>query len=312
MKISIRLAVLLLFIVPPTLVFSQLQDDWAPIGATWYYSEEFAFSGDQSFAMVTSIGDTIIDGKNCRILEKTKTIGCNLRPYKEYFHLNNSSELFFYDEQFDGFQKLFDFEAKAGDSWNIYLSTELEADITDTVVYVIDSISQVQINGRMLREFHYRQEFTGPYYEGPSTARYIEVIGPTVYFFPWYIGYCDGNMIGGLRCYEDSEFGHYETGIVDSCDYTYEWLGVKTNNFTNTTVYPNPASFFLTIEFDNPEFVNGQLIIYDNLGRVVNIVEDIFDSKIDLDVRQYEPGIYYFRLLNEEENQESRGKFLVE
>ena len=45
---------------------------FAPIGATWYYSEGFAFSGVIGYSRIESIGDTIINTKACKILKKGK------------------------------------------------------------------------------------------------------------------------------------------------------------------------------------------------------------------------------------------------
>jgi hypothetical protein len=50
------------------LVHSAIAQDFAPIGAEWYYTERHAFSGDITFLKISSIKDTIVNQKNCRIL----------------------------------------------------------------------------------------------------------------------------------------------------------------------------------------------------------------------------------------------------
>lgn len=76
--------------------------------------------------------------------------------------------------------------------------------------------------------------------------------------------------------------------------------------------YPNPASITITIEFDNPEYKFYYLNIYDNLGRIVHSTDEINSNQINVDVDQYGPGIYYYKLLSEAERVESWGKFIVE
>ena len=42
------------------------------------------------------------------------------------------------------------------------------------------------------------------------------------------------------------------------------------------------------------------------------MVDDVLESQIELDVQLYQPGLYYYKLLNEEDRLGSWGKFLVE
>ena len=291
-----------------------LPEPWPYMGSTWYYSERYAYSGTEfeDYCRIETVGDTVIHGTPCMILEKNKTIECNLRPRREYFHLNECNDLLFYDELVNSFQKLYDFDAKVGDAWRIFLSADLTEGITDTVIYQVDSIRQTIIEDRKLLQFFYHRDFKGENYEGPETGSYIEYIGPTDYFFPWYIKSCDANTISGLRCYQDILIGFYNSNIRDRCDYSGLWHNTRETNAERPRIYPNPSSSQLTIDFNNPVSEPYQLLIYDNLGRKVCTLEDINNGQIEVDVSQYDPGIYFYRLLNESDRIASTGKFVVE
>jgi hypothetical protein len=84
------------------------------------------------------------------------------------------------------------------------------------------------------------------------------------------------------------------------------------NNRSYSIAFPNPATTHIIIELKNPENRSHQLIIYDNLGRLVLLLEDLFDSQIELNVENYKSGIFYYKLLNIEDGYRSSGKFMIE
>ena len=65
--------------------------DWAPIGAAWYYSEGFSFWNeyDEDYIKFESVKDTLVEGKNCRKITKLHKIVCNDRPSIEYMYSEN-------------------------------------------------------------------------------------------------------------------------------------------------------------------------------------------------------------------------------
>lgn len=50
------------------LAYSQ---SWAPIGAKWTYGVGHSFSFEKSFTTWEVVGDTIVDGEQCSIIERT-------------------------------------------------------------------------------------------------------------------------------------------------------------------------------------------------------------------------------------------------
>ena len=88
-------------------------------------------------------------------------------------------------------------------------------------------------------------------------------------WYPWSNIACDGNYTSGLRCYKDSELGLYSTGIVDSCNYVFEWTNIEDiESYPKIDFFPNPAKDFVEVSIAGlPEFafelydINGRLLL---------------------------------------------------
>lgn len=216
--------------------------DFAPIGAEWYYHEGQAFSGDINYIKFTSVKDTLIKGEVCRKITKRRKLLCNDRPMIEYLFSRNDT-VFFLDTIFNDFQILYSFNSQKFDSWII--KTKDENQEIDTVLVTVDSISFTPINGYSLKTLHvtYDKLDEGLPYQNQSVI--IERIGDPQYMFNWshYSQVaCDMNWTRGLQCYYDDEIGLYSTGIADSCTYTYKWTVVEDNSIQPTiTIFPNPT-----------------------------------------------------------------------
>ncbi len=237
--------------------------EWAPVGASWYYTEQFFYPIpiEIDYIKIESVKDTLIAGIPCRKLVKRHNPACCDRPLTEYMYSENN-KVYFYDSAFSTFQVLYDFGAETGESWSFLIKDYMDPTDTDTMNVVVDSTEIVLINGfplkRMYVTYHFFNE-TDPSYTYNSTI--TERLGDESYmfnYFPeWAFG-CDGNFAQGLRCYEDSVIGHYESGIVDSCTYVKLWTGVRETGLSKVRIYPNPAQDKITVQFNEkipPEFI---------------------------------------------------------
>jgi len=283
--------VLTVIIVISTITF--YGQEFAPIGAEWYYSELFAFSGNKNYIKFTAEKDTFIFGETCRKIIKRHKLECNDRPRIEYLFSRNDT-VFFLDTVFHEFQILYDFNATATDSWIIKLKAR-EQDI-DTLTITVDSVSITQINAQDLKALYvtYNKNKTETY-----SSTIIEKIGDIKYLFnwnPWDNAACDGNFTNGVRCYQDADIGLYSTGIADSCDYTYIWTGIDNVEFkTQIELYPNPAYDFVEIKVsDLSEF---QIKLFDLNGRLLKS-DKTFDSSYKLDLSEIAKGFYMILLQN--------------
>lgn len=169
-----------------TLIISTISfygQEFAPVGAEWYYNEQFAFAGDINYIKFTSEKDTLIFGENCKKITKRHKLICNNRPNTEYLFTRNDT-VFFLDTAFNEFQILYDFSANPTNSWIIKIKDEFQ--IIDTLTITVDSISTTQINGQNLKTLYvtYVNDDQNMPQIYPSVI--IERIGDINYMFNWY------------------------------------------------------------------------------------------------------------------------------
>lgn len=218
--------ILLLILFPFSFMAFLQAGDFAPVGATWYYSEGF-FDGPPNaksdYIKFESVKDTLINGKTCRKITKRHRIICNFRPDVEYLMTRNDT-VFIYEEWLKDFVILYDFNAEKSDKWLVPIKSWYDGEV-DTLTLVVDSTDYVTYNGHELKRM-----FVDYYHEDDQSIVYsaeiIERIGDVNYLFNplfnWDIP-CDGNYSQGLRCYQDEVIGLYETGIAESCDEIIPW-----------------------------------------------------------------------------------------
>lgn len=265
--------------------------DFAPVGAEWHYNERFAFSGDIDFIRFTSEKDTLINGELCRKITKRHQLTIN-RPDTEFLFTRNDT-VFFLDTAFSEFQILYDFNANSQDSWIIKLKDEIGE--IDTLFVTVNSVSTEQINGmdlKVLNVTYFRNDELNP--ETYSSVIY-EQIGDLNYMFNWYPWsfLLDANWTDGLRCYEDSVFGLYETGLADSCEYVYDYIGVEeTFAAADISIFPNPSTGLITVINENQE---------DFILRLFNLYgQAIYRSKVNsgsqIDFSSFPKGLYFMTI----------------
>jgi hypothetical protein len=282
-----------------TLIFAVLvqfcfgQNEWAPVGAKWYYD----YPGDigwLNYTTIESVGDTIIQGKNCRILQMERNFD-SLRTYTYY----DSNKVWVYEKGI--FYKLYDFDAIPGDTWEVIdIFHRCQNDSISTVR--VDSIGSVTINDKVLKYIVVSFLPTGGFNWGfecygdvGEPNKIIEKIGPLGYMFPQNFCIIDYYYGCSLRCYSDSIFGSYQTGIVDSCTYTT--TSVKEYNLdSNLYIFPNPLKDILYIEFPNKS-IDCLIEIYNIYGQLIktNIIEDNIKK---INFSKYPKGIYILKLIS--------------
>lgn len=279
--------------------------DFAPQGATWHYSESFFYPLPYvSYFMKFEVtGDTIIDGQNCSIIHKEGKALCYQRPDNEFVYSSNDT-VFVYDQNDSIFRVLYDFSANAGDSWEYIVDGFDPSTDQDTNVIMVDSTDTIIFNGQSLKRQFVTYQFSSESgsYEYPSTI--IERMGDTKYMFNYYqdlLFTCDMNWSAGLRCYEDSLIGLYETGIADSCEYFELYNSVSEHEFSSFSLSPNPAHDQLKINVHKG--VIEMIRILDNQGRLI-----LETKEGSIDISQFESGIYLVSV--QSENRWSQQRFI--
>jgi hypothetical protein len=277
-----------------TNIFAQ---DFAPIGAKWHYTEEFSFSGDISYLYVESVADTIIKGKNCRKLVSNGGLMCGYHSYNDYVY-NQDSTVYFYLAATNTFQILYDFKTKKDSSWIVVYSTYFFPYL-DTMKVTVDSISYVNINGYNLKKlwvaYKPMQTGFGIYYH--STI--VDKIGDFNYLFnlETYRLACDGNYSQGLRCYQDPQFGFYNTGIASSCTYT----GINEIMSDKIEIYPNPATDLINISFYKRYKEELKLNIYTITGVLIKS-ETLTQNNQQINTEELSNGLYLVEIKSKDKS----------
>lgn len=95
-------------------------------------------------------------------------------------------------------------------------------------------------------------------------------------------------------------------GTADRYDLQLEWYGQPTSDVLLSPMVfrlyqnrPNPANEHTEIRFDLPDAQAGELLVYDQLGRVVSRHSGDFqagENKVSLSLDRLEGGVYYYHL----------------
>ncbi|MBP9190566.1 MAG: T9SS type A sorting domain-containing protein [Chitinophagales bacterium] len=297
------LKIVLLLVVTFCLTFqvNAQSTGFAPLGAEWHYEIRHPFDGAVEFSTINVVGDTIIAGKVCRILIKENRPGCYGGAYIDYIY-EEDSVVYFYDSNFDAFQILYDYTANQGEYWSTKVPAYTEPDVYDSIQLYIDSIKYEVINDKSLKALYvtmthsylesYGFKFRTIIYEKIGSYDYLQI------YFDRYFGLCDDQYSYGLRCYEDSEFGLYETGLAATCDTTYILTSVTESELENDfKLYPNPAKDFLYLDINSNDCLSQptSINVYNALGGLIlqNIKTQCGLNAIE--VNNLSPGIYYLQ-----------------
>jgi hypothetical protein len=272
---------ILLFIIFKINLNAFAQSNWAPIGATWVYKYIGTFSNESNTAYIKSIGDTIIQGKQCRKLINNNS-GCAQRSLYEYMY-EDSGKVYYFESHTNSFQLLFDINKNIGENFSLGLWG-------DSIVYVVDSVSSIIINGHHLKKLVVHRTHApssiGAYYSGTI----IESLGNTFYMFPWSITSCDIGDVRPLGCYQDSVLGYYNFGTIVNCTTNTDIIPPVYPVY----IYPNPNTGKFIIQSKNH---NINIELFDVLGQ--SVLTEIYPNEyeyIEIDLRKRTKGIYIMKL----------------
>jgi hypothetical protein len=264
-----------------------------------------------TFLQITSVKDTVINGKTCSVLENNHGLACNFYNERDFVY-EEDSIAYFYSSVVDDFQILYNLKAKKDSSWTIIY--QVEDFLIDTVLVTVDSVRTVEINGFELMAFDVSyQSLNSDYGFHEPVSTIVERIGDLYYLFN-FLSFaqgiiCDGNYSGGLRCYMDNDFGFYSTGIADSCTYVTninEHLALQSFN-----VSPNPFNSSTTLSYELKEPSTVQLSIFNQLGQLVYQHSENQQQgmqKLQWKAEEQPEGLYYYQL--QAGNQKATGKLV--
>lgn len=262
---------------PPSTVF-------APMGATWTYTQHYAFSPDSALFVIESVGDTTIQGVPCSILEGTTgASGC--MPFHRYVGASGDTVLF-WSASDSMFQPLFVLDAQVGESWTMRADYNGGWANVDSLTWTVTGTGTATIDGTLLRTLDVSVQATQNGSTVPlSDGGIIERLGPSPYLFPWIFGACDGEFNGPLRCYSDPDitwlnpqFPQCELSVGIAEQHTAPLL----------TARPTPAATGEPILLTSGR---GLLELFDAAGRKVLERTTLGSTTLEMD----RPGTYLLR-----------------
>jgi hypothetical protein len=111
----------------------------------------------------------------------------------------------------------------------------------------------------------------------------------------------------------DQQLEHREGLIFDDLHFEDWWEGISENEVQHfkSTAYPVPSSTFLNIEFENQHHQAFDLLIYNAVGQTVFSKFNFSENSCSIDLNDFDNGIYYYKLFNNETGRFSTGKLVV-
>ncbi len=187
--------------------YSGLSQEWAPMGATWHYTELEAFAPTVDFFKIKVTGTQLIHGKLCkRLTTNDIPIGNPISSTNNFTYEENDT-VYWYSPDLDSLMIMYDFNAGVGDSWDLLLLDHNNLPDLDTLRVSVDSVDTFNYNGTVLKRMHVRYDFIGEIYSWWYFSSIIESVGDVYYLFnfPGLDGvFYDGNYPDGIRCYSDT------------------------------------------------------------------------------------------------------------
>ena len=285
-----------LFVIFLVLIINSIlpAQTFAPVGAEWYYCEGHAFSDDETFIKATVTKDTVIQNKQSRKIV-SDWVCWNVSEI-QYVHSSGDS-VFLFDPLLNSFKLIYDFGADVGDTIRIPI-VDWDGSI-DSVLVSIEVVSTIEINNIELRHqfvtYLVKDSFSGGIQFYSYSSEVAEIIGDINFLFNFPVNasiVCDANYSCGLRCYEDSYLGHYETGQAPSCNFIS--VGLEEPTVNSLGLYPNPTInkvYFATTP------LNIKLIeLIDHTGR---FVKKFFTSE-EISLAGLNDGMYFLKITDEQ------------
>jgi hypothetical protein len=290
----------LLFAFVGLVLFAYAQS-WAPAGASWHFSYMQMLS--YGYIKIEYTGDTTIQSKNCKMLQKT-IYGFSypgnydtIQLTKEYTY-SDSNVVYYYEQgQFD---TLYAFNLQPGDSWKVRNNSPVD----DSGKVVVDSIGFEIINSDTLRAI-----FVSPapgscvgWYAGSEIVERIGCING--YMLPDNIDcVMDANEGGPFRCYSDDNFALYQVSTANPCDFITNIIDNSFNE-NNIIAYPSPTADKLTIETPTHSTIqilniHGQLIKTIAASDTKTNVDHVGWSSCVVNVSALPAGVYIVEVRTE-------------
>ena len=269
-----------------------------PLSPEWYYEIQND-NGSITYQYMYQAGDTIVNDEPAHILVKINTLydkGLREDVTREYVYMRDG-KVYWWNKTLEEFTVLYDFGAEVGDSWNIFVGTEI-------LTMHVDGVDYIEHEGRYYPMLHVSDP------DDIFSGYIVSGIGHLTSFFPERLmDNGDGLRVEGLRCYWVEDELVFKYGDED-CDAIYsEVHGVEEDGPSTgsgiLTVYPNPTNGVLTIHHSAFRIHHSEFQIANLMGQTV-LSGNINAENQQIDVSSLPQGMYFITV------GEATRKFVVE
>lgn len=246
-----KLMLLLPIVFSFHLSFAQ-ENEFAPLGAEWYFDEQLLVPYvNHGYNHYQVIKDTLINGKAAKLIIKQEVYPTGILAGTDslYTYEEDSKVYFLINHQFE---LIYDFGAKVGDTIK-FSSAFYPCDSVAPVV--VDSIEIITVNGVSLKRQFLSNELVQSGYENEKIIDVVtEKLGHNrgIFYYP-HCEPIDYFVEPFLRCYQDSLISYVEEYWNylypgSPCDTTI-FLGIKNERTDGQVkIFPNPVKSSVTIE----------------------------------------------------------------
>ncbi|MFY9310883.1 MAG: T9SS type A sorting domain-containing protein [Bacteroidia bacterium] len=296
-----RIIIIVLSVSTSLSLYSQT---WCPAGATWYYTD--ASADWYGYSKLTYINDTVINSTTCKKIshyyDGTGIFGSVSGYRNPYFTYEQNGVVYLYNNRYGNnkFDTLFNTNAQIGNRWRFPLVDTACADSTYFVEVLNTGTKNIQ--GFNLNWLYVK---IGPLdYSGNQTFGYVldtmvERLGyryDDIDFAPCYGSTAEG-VHGGLRCYSDTTFGSYSTGITSACDYITS-IDESQLDKREVKIYPNPANDKLNVVVDLKPSETGIIEIADIVGKLQNShILNRNNNITEISIGNLNKGVYIYKVI---------------
>ena len=259
------------------------EEDCDVAGLEWYY-EILNENGSITYQHLEYTADTTINHKDVQIIIRTNTLydkGEHSEMTREYVY-GEDGVIYWWNKDLQEFTVLYDYNAEAGDEWEIKVGTQ-------RITMHVDAVEQYEYESQQFRLLQVRDAddlFSGTIVCG---------VGHLTSFFPEKLMNRGKNYrVEGMRCYWREGELFFKYGEED-CDAVYKVYhnGLDDHEDDVFAVYPNPTNGVLFVQTLRATSLPGETYRITNLMGQTLMTGQITAETEQIDVSGLPDGMYF-------------------
>ncbi len=259
------------------------EEDCDFAGLEWYY-EILNENGSITYQHLEYVADTTINHKDVQIIIRTNTLydkGEHSEVTREYVY-GEDGIIYWWNKDLQDFTVLYDYNAEAGDEWEIKVGTQ-------HITMHVDAVEQYEYESQQFRLLQVRDAddlFSGTIVCG---------IGHLTSFFPERLMNRGKNYrVEGMRCYWREGELFFKYGEED-CDAVYKVYhnGLDDHEDDVFAVYPNPTNGVLFVQTLRATSLPGETYRITNLMGQTLMTGQITSETEQINVSGLPDGMYF-------------------